>query len=429
MVALVFFLSLSTLHAPGILGAQGASTPQREISGPGLDPYEVELYRGKNYINPVGTWKLHPGMRMLLVPHLPEMGGTSFSVRLGAKVNIYLFQEPEFSSTKVKATSWMVVPIPTLPPSAMKTPTGGYLVFYHRIYDSVSEITGPAASMIVFREDVAGILGAALQWEKWGRFFPLPESPDERLIAHDVSVIPVPGEKLTLRLMAGGSGWRNLGLPHARPRPDDIEVILQSENGIQITFPGPDSPVVEFKLHDYGFSGTMTELTLKYKGPNDVAAYRPSATHRAPAAPEPPVSLAGDKPKSAHQRPVVTGRPIQMSTPPKEPAKVTTAPSAPPAASTPQPEVSPAVAVPDLAGQWKSNIGSVYHITQHGKKFEWTVKSLAETGKGTIDGTRISAFWKGPKGGSGSAKGTISGVDPTGTATKIQWNNGVLFFR
>ncbi len=45
-----------------------------------------------------------------------------------------------------------------------------------------------------------------------------------------------------------------------------------------------------------------------------------------------------------------------------------------------------------------------------------------------MKGNDVSASWKGEM-GSGSATGKITAIDSKGTATKIDWNNGVRFYK
>jgi hypothetical protein len=79
-----------------------------------------------------------------------------------------------------------------------------------------------------------------------------------------------------------------------------------------------------------------------------------------------------------------------------------------------------------LSGTWKVGNGWVYAITQEGSTFTWTMEALDEKGKGTIEGTNVSATWSG-KNGSGSATGTM--VLDAGVPIKIQWSNGIVFTR
>jgi hypothetical protein len=87
-------------------------------------------------------------------------------------------------------------------------------------------------------------------------------------------------------------------------------------------------------------------------------------------------------------------------------------------------KVSPIV---NIAGQWKSNIGLTYSITQQQNNFQWTVMNSTEIGNGTIKGDVVTASWKGPT-GIGSSQGKIT-VDAKGNATKIIWNNNLQFYR
>jgi len=101
------------------------------------------------------------------------------------------------------------------------------------------------------------------------------------------------------------------------------------------------------------------------------------------------------------------------------------------AASAAQKSASASVAllaIPNVSGQWKSSIGLLYSITQQGSQFEWTVTKPSEKGQGIVKGKEVSASWKGES-GSGSSTGQITAIDTTGTATQIDWKNGVRFYR
>jgi hypothetical protein len=86
-----------------------------------------------------------------------------------------------------------------------------------------------------------------------------------------------------------------------------------------------------------------------------------------------------------------------------------------------------------ISGAWESNIGLVYHIGQDGPHFSWeTVKNgnpTGQVGKGSIEGEMIFASWKGGPQGPGETKGRIVHVNEDGVATRIEWDNGVVFFR
>lgn len=86
-----------------------------------------------------------------------------------------------------------------------------------------------------------------------------------------------------------------------------------------------------------------------------------------------------------------------------------------------------------ISGVWDSNLGLTYHIAQDGPHFTWeTVKNgnpTGQIGKGSLEGETIIASWKGGPQGPGEAQGTIVHVNPDGVATRIEWKNGVVFFR
>lgn len=81
-----------------------------------------------------------------------------------------------------------------------------------------------------------------------------------------------------------------------------------------------------------------------------------------------------------------------------------------------------------ISGEWHSNIGRIYLITQEGRHFNWRVGRTEERGEGTIEGKRLSASWQGPR-GKGRATGTIVRISPDGRVLRIRWSNGVVFYR
>jgi hypothetical protein len=112
--------------------------------------------------------------------------------------------------------------------------------------------------------------------------------------------------------------------------------------------------------------------------------------------------------------------------------KVDTPSSRVPLASTGRQVAPTAKMVPitiyNVSGQWKSSIGAIYNITQQQNNFQWTVTNSSEKGNGTLKGYDVNASWQGPK-GRGSSPGKITEVDAKGKATKINWDNGVQFYR
>ena len=91
-------------------------------------------------------------------------------------------------------------------------------------------------------------------------------------------------------------------------------------------------------------------------------------------------------------------------------------------------EFTPDEVIRSIDGTWNSSIGFQYQITQSGNSFTWEVlKPIREKGQGTINGNTISASWSGAN-GSGSANGRIVAT-PQNTANRIEWSNGVIFYR
>lgn len=86
-----------------------------------------------------------------------------------------------------------------------------------------------------------------------------------------------------------------------------------------------------------------------------------------------------------------------------------------------------------IGGMWDSNIGLSYNIGQDGPHFTWeTLKNgnpTGQVGKGNIKGEMLVASWKGGPQGPGEAKGRIAHVNEDGVATRIEWDNGVVFIR
>lgn len=82
-----------------------------------------------------------------------------------------------------------------------------------------------------------------------------------------------------------------------------------------------------------------------------------------------------------------------------------------------------------LDGRWNSSIGFQYDISQSGTTFTWNVITpVREQGRGTLSGNGVTASWSGDN-GSGSASGRITETDSQGRAKRIEWSNGVVFFR
>ena len=82
---------------------------------------------------------------------------------------------------------------------------------------------------------------------------------------------------------------------------------------------------------------------------------------------------------------------------------------------------------PDISGEWNSNIGLKYRITQNGVQFSW-VDSNRVNGSGTIAGNNLTTDWTDAL-GVHSATGRITEFNDSGRPAKIVWSNGVIMTR
>jgi len=338
------------------------------------EPYTVELYANHNYSGPIiGTWKLAPGMRMLKIPRIAG-DKAPLSIFLGSNMAALLFPMADFIST---------LKFDIMPEGAH---SGTYLIPYYRINNSTPSIPH-IWSLIIYRKDIPDFLGVSLQsrvsYDNYSMFYPLPEKASESSILH--SKIRS-GELYTLRLEPGGLGV--LSPPHL----SDIAVTIVGTNGKKVKLPEPNSTSASYDLLKYGIEKILY-LQIEYKEPLNEQAYLP----------KPPISAApGDQGGGMAAK--------------RSPAQALTSGQL------------TGIKVPDVSGQWGSNIGLIYNIAQTDDRFEWTVKGSNELGKGTMKGTELSVSWSGQQ-GSGSAQGKITKMDGSGRATQIDWHNGARFNR
>jgi len=391
--------------------AEAQAQPERTITVQGeADPYTVTLYSTENYKNPIGTWKLAPGMRMLKIPQLDKIPR---SILLGANVSAIIFPNSHFASNLFGSAAQPVT-----------TSTVTYLIPYWRLKGSASYISGKyepriPCSLIIHRKDIDDVLGVYLQsgtnFLVYGQFFPLPDSAKEMAVIYN-KILFEPSKAsfappLSLRLESGGlGGWASISVPN----PNNIAVTITTPEGATVKLPEPNSFITEFDLAKYGVR-KISSLMIQYKGPFKEQDYLPVQAVRAPSAPDVVrAPAAPDPPKPSI--PVIPGS--------QEAGMAGTEPAVQ-ASMSGQLKV---MKVPDVSGQWGSSIGLVYEIAQTDDRFEWTVKSSNELGKGTLKGTELSVSWSGQQ-GSGSAQGKITKMDGNGRAMQINWDNGVRFNR
>ena len=330
-----------------------------------IDPYEVTLYRSAGYADPIGTWKLSPGMRMLKIP---DIGGTPRSMLLGSKVRALLFPRSDFSALLGQDFVYRD-PFP-----------------YIKVLNSTPDLQYTGESLIIHRKDISDFIGVYLlsgpSDTSAGEFYPLPEKADESaIIYHKISY----GGPFIVEFIHGGAdtGLAMQWSPNSRSLYE-MEVNITSDNGVTLRLPDPDGYSIikgyPFDLAKYKV-GRISSMYIQYKGPYTAQSYLDISRERAPAAPD----------------------------------------------SVPA-EPSLSAAAVNVAGTWQSGAGAVYEFQQKGATFTWTSAALGQQGSGAVNGKAVTTQWTG-SGGSGSATGQITQINSAGLASCIEWNNGVSFIR
>ncbi len=452
------------------MSADSRAQPERTVKVQGeADPYEVTLYQASNYANPIMSLKIPPGNRMLKVPNLDKI---PLSVLLGSKVGVVLFPNVDLSSKTYRMSSY------TDDGSGSKVNPKFYLLGYFRFKGSTpdtgmgSVIQGPC-SLIIHRKDISDYLGLYLesitsnelgQSGSWGQFYPLPDDANNSTIIYHK--IPK-GDRFKLQYMAGGLGAQSLFPSTTPPYPENMAVTITSPH-TTLKLPEPKPQTIEWQLDKHGIA-QISSITVQYKGPFQGDAYLLPKAVRAPAAPTEARAPAASNLEKGFNRPGSDYKDFPLDGGPEEcqqacasepnckaftwvqpgvqgpkarcwlksgvPGAVanadcvsgvkTTPTTAQPSSSAPPSPQSPTASI---GGAWKSSIGLAYEIRQRGEQFGWTVANSDEKGRGICQGMAVSATWSSSS-GSGSARGNITGVDSGGKATRIEWDNGVVFFR
>ncbi len=459
--------------------------PQRTGTAPGeMDPFSVTLFREADYRVPIGTWKLAPGQRLA---RLPDVRPVPRSLLVGEKTGVLIFPGRDFSSTQ---TAWdpqsqkptemdaYLVPYFRFRNSAAQMfPGGDGQKLVGGIGGQVKTMwVAPQAecSIVIHRRDLDDILGVFLESvnpaSPFKKFFPLADRAAQAAIVYNA--IPTPGPFL-LTVIAGGSGQMSLFPSQSPPNPNNLRVTIETPYQT-VEFPEKNADTARFDLRALGVMGEISRMKLRYLGPVHEAAYSEPESHRAPAAPPvqaqvlqpvpgpaaPPPSLAGTWQSNIGAEYLFTATPSgyswtapslgQQGTITVNGPAITTHWSGPGGSGSVNGQITetgptgiplriewengvaifrPSLpAVPSLAGDWKGFLGLTFTFTQNGSQFSWSVKTTGEKAQGTIDGDNLSVSWTNPL-GSGSAKGKITAKDPSGRATRIQWDNGVVFKR
>lgn len=461
LFAVIVFLSLRVEAQTG---------PGREPKVEGdIDPYEFTLYQASNYVNPMMSLKLSSGMRMLKVSKVDKV---PLSLLLGSKVGVVLFPNVDFSSKTYRMSSY------TDDGSGGKVNPKFYLLGYFRFKGSTPDtgmggiIQGPC-SLIIHRKDISDYLGVYLesitsnelgQSGSWGQFYPLPDDANNSTIIYHK--IPK-GDRFKLQYMAGGLGAQSLFPSTTPPYPENMAVTITSPH-TTLKLPEPKPQTIEWQLDKHGIA-QISSIAMQYKGPFQGDAYLLQKAVRAPAAPTEVRAPAAsdlekgfDRPGSDYKnfpldggpercqqacaedpnckaftwvRPGVQGPQARCWLKGGVPSAVSNAncvsgvktalATGPISSGTPAPSQTLSI---DIGGIWKSSVGLVYEIRQRGDHFGWTVVNSDEKGRGACQGKAVSVTWS-SSAGSGSAKGNVVDMDNSGKATRIEWDNGVSFFR
>lgn len=341
-----------------------------------VDPFEVIAYEHVNFVGEYKRFKIEPGMRHKLVPYVGGMNDRISSIQVGSKVKVFMFMHKNFNE---------------------------YMGDY---YDSAKILPGSIndsiSSLIVSPKECGHFpIGAFLTdhrtFSHRRQFFPLPEPLNETEARY-----------ANLPNMNDDANEISFYPFKQAPVCGNVQVTLYEHanfKGGSITLPGGDGSIPDdgFPLSNYKFGDTASSLIVRLTG--SAQAPQTQVTQVQVAKPMIQPSVSSSTRVVAPQAPV-TAQTSSDRTPPSPSSGMT---------------------ITNVSGRWKSSIGVVYDITQQGAQFTWTVAIGDETGKGTISGNKISAFWKGQQ-GSGSSAGQIT-RESAGKATEIKWGNGIQFYR
>lgn len=326
---------------------QAALTPALFAQRP-PGPNEVAVYEHINFIGNQEIYTLEPGMRQKLVPYLPNtVDNMISSIQVGANVGVAFYTEYNFSGSG-NATLQSINNLSITP----------------EYQDNIS-------SLIIFPKEWKYAMGVLIAGKLWldsgygtktavplGKFYPAAEKMTDH-----IAYYPDIGYELD-----GNNQEAYLRPDSMHPVFQEVSVKLYEQKnygGKFITIPGPGVQFLQyFKLSDYQFENKVSSLQVIHNYSVSVSIKQPTPAARQTA----PV-------------------PKQMT------------------AQTILPKDTF-----DLRGQWRSNIGLTFIITQQGNNFQWTVMNSNEKGSGTINGWDVTASWQGGPRGSGSSKGKITGT-------------------
>jgi len=82
----------------------------------------------------------------------------------------------------------------------------------------------------------------------------------------------------------------------------------------------------------------------------------------------------------------------------------------------------------DISGAWNSSIDVIFQINQVGERFYWQHPESGNQASGSIHGEELSAVWI-VRETSQPVTGRVTEFDSSGRPIRIEWSNGVFFFR
>jgi hypothetical protein len=426
-----------------------------------VDPYEVIVYEHRDFTGYYQSFKLDPSKRQKLVPFLDKsIDGKIFSIQVGDKVGVVLFNHPKFQDFRLTTAS-----------------IGQLMRLCHE--KSAPDLKPEVSSLLVYQREL-GPMGIVLMnkpisfsSDRNTRFYPLMEDWTETKVCYK-SLQDLDGESEFVTLFPA-----NLN----SPAYGKVFVTLFDKANCQgkwLTLPGAGGYSTDFELNKYDWDEKAHSLEVRWEGQipavlvqgqiAGVAKVPESKAHaRAPAAPTEARAPAASDLEKGFDRPGSDYKNFPLDGGPEECQQACTSDPNCKAFTWVQPgvqgpkarcwlksgvpgavanancisgvktalaagQMSSSTSAPsqtsavDIGGIWKSSIGLVYDIRQRGEQFGWTVANSDEKGRGTCQGKTVSATWSGST-GSGSAKGNIVGIDNSGKATRIEWDNGAVFFR
>jgi hypothetical protein len=354
-----------------LAGAQGAvGIPQSGFYPTSVDPWEIIIYDQPNYVGNWIRYRMEPGMRQLLVYVIYQGWDTKVvSVQVGSNVGVVFYPGPFFS----------------IQGSNLYAGSGQKETKYESWAPRV-QVDYKINSFIIYPKAAYGPIGVRLWHESQPTFsvgaqaadtetfFPLPEmEANNEYVESFLGDQHLDKRSSALCPSPGGFGkFLQIVLYDQRDYGGNM-MVLPGANGWEGSFNDVRNPSCEgVNFGQFGWTDRVASLKVRWIGPK-----------------------------------------LGLGPPPPPPVHIS---------------VQAAPTTIDISGRWQSNIGLIYDISQSDTKFKWVVIKATEQGAGDIDGKNIKAFWTDGR-STFSGQGKIVAVDAQNKATRIEWDNGVVFFR